>query len=65
MLRKNRNILESIIPIILQKLFGKKLSQISVSEQIFERDRTNKSKIAYNKQQNIYITLLRKTNFGI
>ena len=25
MLRKNRNILESIIPIILQKLFGKKL----------------------------------------
>ena len=37
----------------------------SVSQQIFERDRTNKSKIAYNKQQNIYITLLRKTDFGI
>ena len=33
----------------------------STSQQIFERERTNESKIAYNKQRNICVSLLRKT----
>ena len=36
-------------------------AQILTSEYIFERERTNESKIAYNKQRNMCVSLLLKT----
>ena len=50
MLRENINILEPIILITLQKLLGER-----------ERERTKESKIAYNKQRNTWVSLLRIT----
>ena len=58
--RENRNILELIVLIILQKLFGKKLcSDLDFARNV--RQRTNESKIAYNNQWIICVSLLRKT----
>ena len=63
MLRENRNILEPIILITLQKLFGKKLCiDLNFATNFWERK--NESKIAYNKQQNICLSLLHKTKWS-
>ena len=62
MLRENINILEPIILITLQKLFGKKLCiDLDFAMNLWERERTKESKIAYNKQRNTCVSLLRIT----
>ena len=63
MLRENRNILEPIILIIYYGSSSERnYAQVSTSQQIFERERTNESKIAYNKQRNVCcVSLSRKT----
>ena len=61
MLRENKNILERIILITIQKLFGKKLYTDIDFATNFEREGTKQSKVAYNKQRNICVSLLRKT----
>ena len=60
MLRENKNKLAPIILITLQKLFGKKLCT-DLDFNKFLRERTKESKVAYNKQRNICVSLLRKS----
>ena len=62
--RESRNKLEPMILITLQKLFGKKHKSIMHRSRVhnkFLRDRTKESKISYNKQRNICVSLLRET----
>ena len=62
MLRENRNILELIILITyITKAFRKEIMHRSRLCNKFLRQRTNESKIAYNKQRNICVNLLRNT----
>ena len=59
MLQKNRNILEPVLFMTLQK-FGKKLrTHLDLATNLLEG--TNHSMIAYNKQRNVCVILLRKT----
>ena len=44
----------------IAKVFGKEIMHRSRLHNKFLRERTNESKIAYNKQRNICVTLLRK-----
>ena len=62
--RESRNILEPIILITLQKLFGRKHKSIMHRSRVhnkFLRDKTKESKISYNKQRNICVSFLRET----
>ena len=63
MFRENRNKLELIILIILQREKERDRERQKETERHRQRDteRTDESKIAYNKQQNIWVSLLRKT----
>ena len=45
----------------ITKAFRKEIMHRSRNRNKFLRERTNESKIAYNKQQNICVSLLRKT----
>ena len=45
----------------ITKAFRKEIMHISRLRNKFLRERTNESKIAYNKQRNICVSLLRKT----
>ena len=62
--RESRSKLEPMILITLQKLFGKKHKSIMHRSRVhnkFLRGRTKESKISYNKQRNICVSLLRET----
>ena len=68
MLRKNRKILPPMNLIKLKNLSQRNNVQILNLQQIFEidreRERTNESKIAYNKQRNACVSLLHKNRKG-
>ena len=60
MLRINRNISVLIILIILKKFFWKKsCTDLDIGTNM--KERPNKPKITYNKQRNVYVSLLHKT----
>ena len=64
--QESRNILDPIILISLQKLFGKKHRSIMDRFRVhnkFLRDKTKVSKISYNKQRNICVSLENYESF--